>query len=170
MVRIALVGQPNCGKSTLFNHLVGYKANTSNLPGTTVEYLKSETLINGKRAEVIDLPGTYSLSPVDRAEAETRNFLRSGKVDAVLNVVDASLLSRSLELTLQLLEMGIPIVVCLNMLDEARRKGIEIDPDALWRSGRPHDRGARDRSEGSSGASDQGSDSGRSTSPADLQR
>jgi ferrous iron transport protein B len=131
MVRIALVGQPNCGKSTLFNHLVGYKANTSNLPGTTVEYLKSETLINGKRAEVIDLPGTYSLSPVDRAEAETRNFLRSGKVDAVLNVVDASLLSRSLELTLQLLEMGIPTVVCLNMLDEAKRKGIEIDPDAL---------------------------------------
>jgi len=131
MIRIALVGQPNCGKSTLFNHLVGYKANTSNLPGTTVEYLKSETLINGKHAEVIDLPGTYSLSPVDQAEAETRNFLRSGKVDAVLNVVDASLLSRSLELTLQLLEMGIPLVVSLNMLDEAKRKGITIDPDRL---------------------------------------
>lgn len=131
MIRIALVGQPNCGKSTLFNHLVGYKANTSNLPGTTVEYLKSETLINGKHAEVIDLPGTYSLSPVDQAEAETRNFLRSGKVDAVLNVVDASLLSRGLELTLQLLEMGIPLVVSLNMLDEAKRKGITIDPDRL---------------------------------------
>ncbi len=131
MVRIALVGQPNCGKSTLFNHLVGYKANTSNLPGTTVEYLKSETLINGKHAEVIDLPGTYSLSPVDQAEAETRNFLRSGRVDAVLNVVDASLLSRGLELTLQLLEMGIPLVVGLNMLDEAKRKGITIDPERL---------------------------------------
>ena len=131
MIRIALVGQPNCGKSTIFNHLVGYKANTSNLPGTTVEYLKSETLINGKRAEVIDLPGTYSLSPVDQAETETRNFLRSGKVDAVLNVADASLLSRSLELTLQLLEMGIPLVVCLNMLDEAKRKGITVDLDKL---------------------------------------
>lgn len=131
MIRIALVGQPNSGKSTIFNHLVGYKANTSNLPGTTVEYMKSTALIGGKRAEVIDLPGTYSLTSLDLAEAETRNFLLDGRVDAVLNVIDASLLSRSLELTLQLLEMGLPIVVCLNMEDEARRKGITIDEKAL---------------------------------------
>ena len=131
MIRIALVGQPNCGKSTIFNHLVGYKANTSNLPGTTVEYLKSIAMIGGKRAEIIDLPGTYSLTSLDLAEAETRNFLLTGEVDAVLNVIDASLLSRSLELTLQLLEMGIPLVVCLNMEDEARRKGITIDEKAL---------------------------------------
>jgi ferrous iron transport protein B len=130
-LKIALIGQPNCGKSTLFNHLVGYKANTSNLPGTTVEYLKSEALIAGKRLELIDLPGTYSLLPMDEAEAQTRNFLLSESVDAVLNVMDASLLSRSLELTLQVLELRIPTVVCLNMMDEARRKGIDIDPVAL---------------------------------------
>ncbi len=130
-LRVALIGQPNCGKSTLFNHLVGYKANTSNLPGTTVEYLKSETLIGGQRAELIDLPGIYSLTSLDEAEAETRNFLINEPIDAVLNVVDASLLSRSLELTLQLLELGIPMVLCLNMVDEGRRKGIEIDADAL---------------------------------------
>ena len=130
-IRIALLGQPNCGKSTIFNHLVGYKANTSNLPGTTVEYLKSDAWIGGDHAEVIDLPGTYSLTSLDDAEAETRNFLINEPIDAVLNVVDASLLSRSLELTLELLELGIPMVVCLNMTDEARRKGILIDAKSL---------------------------------------
>jgi ferrous iron transport protein B len=130
-LRIALIGQPNCGKSTLFNHLVGYRANTSNLPGTTVEYLKSEALVGGQRVEMIDLPGIYSLTSLDEAEAETRNFLLDEPIDAVLNVVDASLLSRSLELTLQLLELGIPMILCLNMLDEARRKGIDIDAEAL---------------------------------------
>lgn len=133
MLRIALIGQPNCGKSTIFNHLVGYKANTSNLPGTTVEYLKSEALVGGQRAEVIDLPGIYSLTSLDEAEAETRNFLVNESIDAILNVVDASLLSRSLELTLQLLELGIPMVLCLNMVDEARRKGIDIDAESLGR-------------------------------------
>lgn len=131
MLRIALVGQPNCGKSTIFNHLVGYKANTSNLPGTTVTYMKSTALIDGKTVEVVDLPGTYSLTSLDRAEVEARNFLLEGGVDAVLNVVDASLLSRGLELTLQLLELGLPVVVCLNMADEAKRKGIAIDTEAL---------------------------------------
>jgi ferrous iron transport protein B len=130
-LRIVLVGQPNCGKSTIFNHLVGYKANTSNLPGTTVEYLKSETLIGGQPVEMIDLPGAYSLTSLDEAEAETRNFLIDESIDAILNVADASLLSRSLELTLQLLELGIPMVLCLNMIDEARRKGIDIDAEAL---------------------------------------
>jgi ferrous iron transport protein B len=131
MIRIALVGQPNCGKSTIFNHLVGYKAHTSNLPGTTVEYLESEALVNGARADVIDLPGVYSLTSLDEAEAQTRDYLLNESIDVVFNIVDASLLSRSLELTLQLLELGIPLVVCLNMEDEARRKGIQIDADAL---------------------------------------
>jgi len=133
MLRIALVGQPNCGKSTIFNHLVGYKANTSNLPGTTVEYLRSEALIGGRRVEIVDLPGIYSLTSLDDAEAETRKYLLTQPVDAILNVIDASLLSRSLELTLQLLELGRPLVVCLNMEDEARRKGVSIDVDALSR-------------------------------------
>jgi len=131
MIRIALVGQPNSGKSTIFNHLVGYRANTSNFPGTTVKYLKSEALIEGRHAEVVDLPGTYSLTSLDPAETEARNFLLGEQVDAVLNVIDASLLSRSLELTLELLEMEIPMVVCLNMADEAKRKGITIDAEEL---------------------------------------
>jgi len=131
MIRIALVGQPNSGKSTIFNHLVGYRANTSNFPGTTVKYLKSEALIEGRHAEVVDLPGTYSLTSLDPAETEARNFLLGRQVDAVLNVIDASLLSRSLELTLELLEMEIPMVVCLNMADEAKRKGITIDAEEL---------------------------------------
>jgi len=130
-LRIALIGQPNSGKSTIFNHLVGYKANTSNLPGTTVEYLKSEAMVGGQRIEIIDLPGTYSLTSLDEAEAQTRNYLINESIDAVLNVVDASLLSRSLELTLQLMELEIPMVLCLNMIDEARRKGIDIDAEAL---------------------------------------
>jgi len=96
-----------------------------------VEYMKSTALIGGMQAEVIDLPGTYSLTSLDLAEAETRNFLLGGQVDAVLNVTDASLLSRSLELTLELLEMEIPMVVCLNMADEAKRKGITIDAEEL---------------------------------------
>jgi len=131
VIRVALVGQPNCGKSTIFNHLVGYKAHTSNLPGTTVEYLISQALIGGAAVEVVDLPGTYSLLSLDAAETETRNFLLAQGVSAVLNVVDASLLSRSLELTIQLLELGLPVIVCLNMADEARRKGIQIDVDRL---------------------------------------
>jgi len=131
--RVALVGQPNCGKSTIFNHLVGYKAMTSNFPGTTVEYLSSEAWIAGRHVEVVDLPGTYSLLSADAAEAVTRDYLLRGGVGSILNVVDASLLSRSLELTLQLLEMGVPLVVCLNMEDEAKRKGMTIRTDDLSR-------------------------------------
>lgn len=133
VTRVALVGQPNCGKSTIFNHLVGYKATTSNFPGTTVEYLSSEAWIAGRHVEVVDLPGTYSLLSADAAEAVTRDYLLRGGVGSILNVIDASLLSRSLELTLQLLETGIPLVVCLNMEDEAKRKGMTIRTDDLSR-------------------------------------
>jgi len=131
VIRIGLVGQPNCGKSTIFNHLVGYRAHTSNFPGTTVEYLESEAWIDGVRARVVDLPGVYSLTSLDEAEARSRDYLLNESVDVVLHTVDASLLSRSLELTLQLLELRIPLVLCLNMEDEAKRKGIRIDVDAL---------------------------------------
>ncbi len=130
-MRIALVGQPNCGKSTLFNQWVGAKAHTSNLPGTTVEFLESDALIDGRRVTIVDLPGTYSLTSLDEAEVETRNVLLGPSIDAIVNVLDASLLSRSLELTLELLELGRPLVVCLNMADEAKRKGVQIDADTL---------------------------------------
>jgi ferrous iron transport protein B len=130
-MRIALAGQPNCGKSTVFNSIAGYKAITSNFPGTTVKYAETRTYILGHICNCIDLPGTYSLTAADPAELETRTQLLSGEVDVIINVIDASLLCRSLELTLQLLELEIPMVLCLNMMDEAQRKGIQIDGHKL---------------------------------------
>ena len=132
-MRIALAGQPNCGKSTLFNALAGYRTVTANFPGQTVRYNMSKVRLHGVTLEIVDLPGTYSLTSMDLAEVEARNYILSGSADVVVNVVDASLLSRSLEFTLQLLEMDRPLVVCLNMMDEARRKGIEIDSNTLSR-------------------------------------
>jgi ferrous iron transport protein B len=130
-MRIALTGQPNCGKSTIFNTIAGYKAITSNFPGTTVKYTETKTHFNGITCTCIDLPGTYSLTAGDSAELEARRHLLSGEVDVIINVVDASLLCRSLELTLQLLEFQVPMVLCLNMVDEAQRKGIQIDVQKL---------------------------------------
>jgi ferrous iron transport protein B len=128
---IALVGQPNCGKSTLFNALAGFKANTGNFPGTSVTFTTSRVTVAGMHARIVDLPGTYSLTPRDGAEEVTRRYLTEGHADAIIAVVDASVLSRSIELTLELLETGLPIVVALNMMDEAGRKGIEVDIPAL---------------------------------------
>jgi ferrous iron transport protein B len=130
-MRIALAGQPNCGKSTIFNNIAGYKAITSNFPGTTVKYTETRTHVFGYTCDCIDLPGTYSLTAGDPAELEARRHLLSGEVDVIINVVDASLLIRSLELTLQLLELEVPMVLCLNMMDEAQRKGIQIDVQKL---------------------------------------
>jgi len=129
--RVALVGQPNSGKSTVFNGLVGYRAVASNFPGTTVEALHGRATLGGSHVDVVDLPGTYSLYSGDRAERVARDYLLSGEVDAVINVLDASLLARSLELTLELAELGIPMVLCLNMMDEAEHKGITIDTEKL---------------------------------------
>lgn len=129
--RIALIGQPNSGKSTLFNNLAGFKTLTGNFPGTTVSYTISRTRFAGKEIELIDLPGIYSLSYSDIAEKLARDFLLKEEVDVVIDVADASVLSRSLELTLQLLELELPLVLCLNMMDEARRKGIQIDHQKL---------------------------------------
>lgn len=129
--RVALIGQPNAGKSTLFNAIVGYRAVASNFPGTTVEALRGQARIGGERVEVVDLPGTYSLLGGDVAERVTRDSLLAGEADAVVQVVDSSLLGRSLELTLELAELGVPTVLCLNMMDEAEHKGIQIDRGRL---------------------------------------
>ncbi|MDZ7371270.1 MAG: ferrous iron transport protein B, partial [candidate division KSB1 bacterium] len=128
---IVLVGQPNCGKSTIFNHVAGYRSVTTNFPGVTVEYLRSHVAVSGRICNLVDLPGIYSLTALDPASEETKKYLLEQRVDVIINVVDASVLSRSLELTLQLLELGRPMVLCLNMMDEAERKGITIDVDKL---------------------------------------
>lgn len=130
-MRVVLAGQPNSGKSTVFNHVAGIKTVTSNFPGTTVKYTRTRVRVENEVYECIDLPGTYSLLTMDLAELEARKYLLSGKVDVIINVVDASLLCRSLEFTLQLLELELPLVVSLNMMDEAARKGIRIEPEKL---------------------------------------
>jgi len=130
-MKIALMGQPNSGKSTVFNDVAGYKAITSNFPGKTVKYTLTKFNLLGQTIELVDLPGTYSLTSFDLAELEARKYLLKGNVDVVINVIDASLLSRSLELTLQLLELKLPMVICLNMIDEAERKGIKINIEKL---------------------------------------
>lgn len=126
-----LVGQPNCGKSTIFNYVVGYKSIASNFPGITVKFTKGELEIKDKKVTVIDLPGTYSLQSTDEAESVAVKFLtdtgKDGSPNVIINIVDASVLSRSLELTLQLLELRKPMIVVLNMIDEAEKKGIKID-------------------------------------------
>jgi len=130
-MKIALIGQPNCGKSTIFNYFSGYKAAVSNFPGTTVKYTVSQVVFEGEQITCVDLPGVYSLTSTDQAELESRHYLLSGQADVIINVIDASLLGRSLELTLELMSLERPLVVALNMMDEAARKGIVIDAGKL---------------------------------------
>ena len=132
-MKIALIGQPNSGKSTIFNSVAGYKSVTSNLPGTTVNYTESRVRLNGNIYDLVDFPGTYSLSSTNEAEAEVSKYLLWSKFDLIINVIDASQLGRSLPLTLELLELKIPIILALNMIDEATRKGISIDTEKLSR-------------------------------------
>ena len=131
MIKIALVGQPNSGKSTIFNSIAGYKVRTGNFPGVTVKYTETVVRIGNNKAKVIDLPGIYSFYTNEPAEIVTKEFILDQDIDVILNVVDSSVLSRSLELTVELTEFGIPMVIALNMTDEANRKGLEIDEKTL---------------------------------------
>ena len=128
---VIFLGQPNSGKSTLFNAIAGPKALTSNFPGTSYKHTHSEVNIEGRLLNVVDLPGTYSLSPSEPAEKVILSHLFQEKPDLVINVVDASILGRSLELTLELLELGYPMIMALNMVDLAEKKGIQVDPENL---------------------------------------
>ncbi|WP_025209436.1 ferrous iron transport protein B [Hippea sp. KM1] len=130
-MKVALVGQPNCGKSTLFNQLAGYKSLSANFPGATVEYTQGKTYIDNELIDILDLPGTYSLSWYDDAEKETVKALFSQDIDVIVNIIDASTLIRSIELTIELMSLEKPMVVALNMMDEALRKGIYIDVKKL---------------------------------------
>jgi len=128
---IIFIGQPNCGKSTIFNAIAGLKAETSNFPGTTVKHTHSKVNVEGRVLNIIDLPGTYSLNPSDPAEKVVLSHLFLEKPDMIINVVDASILARSLELTVELLELEYPMILALNMIDLAEKKGIEIHPEKL---------------------------------------
>ncbi len=129
-IKIALAGNPNCGKTTLFNALTGGNQYVGNWPGVTVEK-KEGRLIGRKDVTIIDLPGIYSLSPYTLEEEVARNYLISEKPDAIINIVDGTNMERNLYLSTQISELGIPVVIAVNMMDIVERNGGRIDTDKL---------------------------------------
>ena len=131
MKKFALAGNPNCGKTTLFNLLTGSTAYVGNWPGVTVDKREGTYKKLGEPVKIVDLPGIYSLSPYTPEEVISRNFILEEKPDCVINVVDATNLERNLYLTTQLLEIDVPIVIALNMMDAVEKAGDKIDAHAL---------------------------------------
>ncbi|MGV1101071.1 ferrous iron transport protein B [Thiovibrio sp. JS02] len=131
-VTIALAGNPNAGKTTLFNTLTGSRQHVGNYPGVTVEKKEGTyTLASGEEIRIVDLPGTYSLTAYSVEEVVARDYLLQDKPEVVINIIDAANLERNLYLTSQLLELGVPMVIALNMIDVAKDRGISIDTDKL---------------------------------------
>ncbi|OGH00727.1 MAG: ferrous iron transport protein B [Candidatus Lambdaproteobacteria bacterium RIFOXYD1_FULL_56_27] len=126
-VQLGLVGNPNCGKTTLFNHLTGIRQRVGNWPGVTVEKKVGRLLSSDSEVDLVDLPGTYSLTASSLDEKVARHFVLSGEAHGLINIIDATNLERSLYLTLQLLEMGLPVVVALNMMDLLEKKEITVN-------------------------------------------
>jgi ferrous iron transport protein B len=132
-VTIALAGNPNTGKTSLFNALTGSRQHVGNWPGKTVEKKEGSFRYQGLTCQVVDLPGTYSLSAYSPEEIIARDYLLYERPDVVINVVDASNLERNLYLTVQLLELGLPLVLALNLMDVVRARGLRIDQSKLAR-------------------------------------
>lgn len=132
-LHIALAGNPNAGKSTIFNALTGARQHVGNWPGKTVEKKEGEFRHNGTRIRIVDLPGTYSLSAYSPEEMIARDYIIHEKPDLVVVVVDASNLERNLYLAVQVLELEVPAVLVLNMMDVAESRGHAIDPAQLSR-------------------------------------
>ena len=130
-LRIALAGNPNCGKTTVFNGYTGARQHVGNYPGVTVDRKEGNVTVGDTQVTLVDLPGTYSLTAYSMEELVARRELAAGSVQAVIDVVDASALERNMLLTVQMLEMGAPVVLCCNMMDEARAAGIHIDMERL---------------------------------------
>jgi small GTP-binding protein len=130
-ITIALAGNPNSGKTTVFNALTGSRQHVGNWPGVTVEKKEGFCLYEGRRVNVVDLPGTYSLTAYSLDEVVARDYIINGHPDVVVDVVDASNLERNLYLTVQMMEMRTKLVIALNMMDVARTRGYEIDVSKL---------------------------------------
>ena len=130
-ITVGFVGNPNCGKTTLFNAFTGAKLKVANWPGVTVERVEGETSYKGRPIKVIDLPGIYSLTSYTIEEKVTRKCIEDGEVDVIINVVDASSMERNLYLTMQLIELKRPVILALNMMDIVEERGMEIDMHRL---------------------------------------
>lgn len=129
--KIAIVGSPNVGKSVLFNVLTKKYVSVSNYPGTTVEVSRGRATINGKDYQIFDTPGMYSLLPITEEEKVARRILINERPDIIIQVVDAKNLERMLSLTLQLIEASLPLILVLNIMDEAQKEGVLIDTKLL---------------------------------------
>lgn len=130
-IQVAFVGNPNCGKTTLFNALTGANLKVANWPGVTVEKKEGTAFYKGEKINLIDTPGIYSLTSYSIEEKVTRNCVMEDDIDVIVNVVDASSLERNLYLTLQLLELGKPVILAMNMMDIVKERGMEIDNHRL---------------------------------------
>jgi len=129
--KLAIVGNPNVGKSVIFNNLTGAYVTVSNYPGTTVGISRGKGKIGDRTIEIVDTPGMYSLLPITEEERIGRSILLNEHPDVILHVVDAKNLDRMLSFTLQLIEAGLPVILALNIMDEVKRVGMEIDVERL---------------------------------------